>query len=344
MRDLYEVLGVEKDATPSQVKRSYHKLALKYHPDQNPGDAEAEEKFKEASNAYAVLSDQEKRARYDQYGHDGLRGHGGFSNSDDIFSAFGDLFSDFFGRRRGPAPGDNLKVGLKLSFAEAVWGTDKEVEVSRTIACNTCDGSGAKKGTSPVACTTCKGQGQVLHSQGFFMVQTACPACRGRGSVIKSPCKECRGKGTAQDTSSLSVTVPAGVDNGQTLRLAGKGEASADGGQAGHLYVVMEVASDDRFERHEEDVLTRVPITYLQAALGSKVEIPTLEDDCEGVEEITVKAGTQPGDTMIRRGQGIPRIQRRGRGDQVLQFVVQIPKKLSRREKELLEQIADENS
>ncbi len=345
MRDLYEVLGVPRDASPSQLKKAYRNLAMKFHPDQNPNDPEAEERFKETANAYAVLSDPEKRARYDQFGHDGLRGGAaaGFSGIEDIFSAFGDIFGDFFGTsggRRRPRGGD-LRVELELSFAEAVWGTTKEVEVRRNLACETCSGSGAKPGTSPKPCGACGGRGQVMHSQGFFMIQTTCPECRGEGTIITDPCRDCRGRGVKAKASNLTVSVPPGVDDGQTLRLAGKGQA-LPGGRPGHLFVLLKVRQDERFLREHENILTEVRISYIQAALGCEVEIPTLDDDCTGKTTIKVKPGTQPGDVLVRRGEGVPRLQRPGRGEHVVQFKVEIPRKLNRKQRKLLRELAAE--
>ena len=350
MRDFYEVLGVAKDAGAVELKKAYHSLAVKYHPDRNPDDAGAEEKFKEAANAYSVLSDPEQRARYDRFGHDGLRGGGsngysGFSGVEDIFSAFGDIFGDFFGQgRRRQARGADLRVDLSITFAEAVWGTTKEVKVSRDVKCQACKGSGAKDGSRPETCSTCAGKGQVLHSQGFFMIQTTCPRCRGEGAIIKEVCTACQGRRTQVETSTLSVTVPAGVDAGQTLRLAGKGEVAAGGGQAGHLYVVLHVAGDERFEREEENITTHVVISYVQAALGGEVEVPTLDEQCTGKTTIEVKPGTQPGDTVVRRGEGVPHVNQRNRGDHIVQFSVEIPKKLGAREAELLREIAAERN
>lgn len=346
MRDYYDVLGVARDATKADVKRAYHRLALQYHPDKNPDDPEAEEKFKEASSAYAVLSDDEKRAIYDRYGHEGLRGAGqpGFSGVEDIFSAFGDIFGDFFGggRRRAEPRGADLRLDMTLRFAEAVWGTTKEVEIGRNEPCGTCSGSGAKAGTKPEACSTCGGKGQVLHSQGFFMIQTTCPQCRGEGSIVRDPCSDCRGRGVQRKRSKLTVSVPAGVDNGQTLRLAGKGEAAPGGGRAGNLFVVLRVEPDDRFLREGENVLTEARISYLKAALGGTIDVPVLDDACEGTTTVEVKPGTQPGDVLVRRGEGIPRINRHGRGDQVVQFKVEIPTRPSKRERELLFELAAE--
>ena len=351
MRDLYEVLGVERQASASDLKKAYYRLAKKYHPDHNPGDKEAEEKFKEAANAYQILGDDDQRQRYDRYGFDGLRSSGmpgganGFSSVDDIFSAFGDLFGDFFGGRasgrRGPPRGADLRLDLSLAFAEAVWGTTKEVKVTRQIACESCNATGAKPGSKPETCGTCRGMGQVVQAQGFFRVQTTCPTCRGQGKVIKDPCDDCRGRGTKPEASTLSVTVPAGVDDGQTLRLANKGE-TAPGGTTGHLYVVLHVQGDERFRRDGEDILTETPISFVKAALGGEVEVHTLDDECKGTATIKVDPGIQPGDVIVRRGQGIPRVGESGRGDQVIQFKVEIPKKLNAKQEELLRQLADE--
>ncbi len=349
MRDLYEVLGVERGATQPDLKKAYRRLAQEFHPDKNPDDKAAEEKFKEAANAYQILSDEEQRAAYDRFGFDGLRrgggSGGGFSNAEDIFSAFGDLFGDFFGGRasggRRQPRGADLRIDLELTFAEAVWGCTKDVKVARDIACSGCNGTGAAPGSKPEICRTCQGKGQVVHAQGFFMVQSTCPHCRGAGKTIKDPCPDCRGRGTQSETSQLSVTVPAGVDDGQTLRLAGKGE-SAQGGTTGHLYVVLHVQGDERFKRDGEDILTEIPVSFVKAALGGEVEIHTLEDNCTGSATVELKAGTQPDDVVVRRGQGIPRVDRTGRGDQVIQWKIEIPKKLSARQQELLRELATE--
>jgi molecular chaperone DnaJ len=351
MRDLYEVLEVDRQASSSDLKKAYYRLAKKYHPDHNPGDKDAEDKFKEASNAYSILSDDEQRQRYDRFGLEGIRGAnggapGGYSNVEDIFSAFGDIFGDFFGGRGGGGGrrqphGKDLRIDLSLTFPEAVWGTTKDAKVSRDVPCTTCTGTGAKPGSRPEACRTCQGKGQVVHAQGFFMVQTACPACRGAGRVIKEPCEDCRGRGTKAETSTVTITVPAGVDDGQTLRLAGKGESVA-GGTSGHLYVVLHVQGDERFKRDGEDVLTEVPVSFIKAALGGEIEVYTLEDNCNGSAAVELKPGTQPGDVMVRRGQGIPRIGEPGRGDHVLQFKVEIPKKLTARQEELMRELASE--
>jgi molecular chaperone DnaJ len=352
MRDLYEVLGVTREANCGEIKKAYRQLAMKYHPDRNPGDHTAEEKFKEASTAYQVLSDDDQRARYDRFGFDALRGNGGgggggggFSSVEDIFSAFGDLFGDFFGRRGGgrrTVRGADLRVDLQLSFAEAVWGATKEVKVARDVACEACKGSGAKPGSRPETCGTCGGKGQVVHAQGFFMVQTVCPRCHGEGRTVKDPCPECNGRRVQEETSTLSVTVPPGVDDGQTLRLAGRGEVPVGGGQPGHLYVVLHVVGDERWKRDGDDVVSEIPLSFVKAALGGEIEIDTLDEACTGTTTLDVKPGTQPGDVIVRRGQGVPRIGGPGRGDHVIQLQVEIPKKLSARADGLLRDLADE--
>lgn len=347
MRDYYEVLGVARDASDADIKKAYRRLAMEHHPDRNPDSSESEEKFKEASNAYKILSDPDTRMRYDRFGHDGINGSAnGFRGVEDIFSAFGDLFGDFFGgqTRRGPRRGADLQAELLLEFSEAVHGVEKELKIGRREPCDTCDGSGAKEGSRPSRCGGCGGSGQVMHSQGFFMIQTTCPNCRGDGIIIDDPCGACRGQGVKQVDKKLTISVPAGVEDGQTLRLAGKGEAAARGGKPGHLYVILRVKDDERFIREGENVLTVAPISYLTAVLGGTVEIPTLDDDCTGTETVDVEPGTQPGDVTIRRGEGIPRLSRRGgKGDHVVQFKVEIPTKLSDRESELLRELATES-
>ena len=315
MRDLYEVLGVPRGAAAGDIKRAYRDLAKANHPDHNPGDAKAEERFKEAANAYQVLSDAEQRERYDRFGFDGLRGSGGggggFTNADDIFSAFGDMFGDFFGRGRGgggqrQARGADLQVAMRLTFAEAVWGVTKDVKITRQLACGTCDGSGAKPGSKPETCSGCAGKGQVVHAQGFFMVQSTCPRCRGAGKTIKDPCGDCGGRGTKGETSTLSVT------------------------------------GDERFQREGDDVITEVPISFVKAALGGQLEVPSLDDNCQATATIDIKAGTQPGHVLVRRGQGVPRVNGGGRGDHAYALRVEIPEKLSGRAAELMRELAEE--
>lgn len=346
MRDFYEVLGVSQTASDAEIKKAFRRQARECHPDQNRDDPEAEEKFKELANAYKVLSDPDQRARYDRFGPDGLKGGGfqGFGGVDDIFSAFGDMFSDFFGGgRRRPARGADVRFDLALTFAEAVWGAEKEIEVTRREPCETCKGSGAKAGTFPESCGTCGGKGQVLHSQGFFMIQTTCPACRGEGAIIRERCGDCRGRGQVEKQAKITVNVPAGVQGGQALRVAGKGEASQHGGPPGHLMVVLHVEEDERFIREDDDVLTDAGVSYLVCALGGEITVPTLDDEVTGQAVIPIKPGAQPGDVIVRRGEGIPRLDGRGRGNHVVRLKVEIPTKVSARERELLEQLAEES-
>lgn len=353
-RDLYDVLGVPRAASPADLKKAYRTLAQKFHPDKCPGDKSAEDKFKEAANAYQILSDGDKRAIYDRYGLDGLRrgngsgpdmgGFGGFERVEDIFSAFGDLFGDFFGgrnRARHPGRGADLKIDLPIAFAESVWGSKKDVEITRTVGCTTCSGSGGARGSKADVCRVCQGKGQITHSQGFFMVQSICGACRGMGKTIKEPCADCHGRGLASETSTLTVTIPAGVDGGQMLRITGKGE-STQGGSPGDLYVVLHVKDDDRFERDCDDIITEVPISFAQAALGGEIEIDTIDDDCEGTTILELRSGTQPGDVALRRGQGIPHVGGGGRGDHIVRFVVEIPKKLTAKQEKLLRELAED--
>jgi molecular chaperone DnaJ len=352
-RDLYEVLGVERGATPSDLKKAYRNRAQQFHPDKCPGDKSAEEKFKEAANAYQILSDNEKRTAYDRYGFDGLRrggagagpgpgpGFSGFNNVEDIFSAFGDLFGDFFarGRPQQPGRGADLRLELSIAFHEAVWGVRKSVEITRSAGCSTCRATGAASGTKAEVCRACQGKGQVVHPQGFFMVQTACSQCQGAGKTIKDPCRDCRGRGIRPETQALTVTVPAGVDDGQTLRIAGKGEDLAGGGP-GDLYVVLLVDSDKRFERDGDDIISEVPISFFQAALGGEVEVDTLDDNCEGTAILELRSGTQPGDEIVRRGQGIQHVADHGRGDHYIRFTVEIPKKLTTKQEKILRELA----
>ena len=354
IRDLYEVLGVPRDASAADLKKAYRNCANLYHPDKRPGDKSAEEKFKEAANAYQILSDDTQRAAYDRYGFDGLRrggpgpgpggpGFGGFESVEDIFSAFGDLFGDFFarGRSRQPTRGADLRLELAVTFAEAVWGARKSVEVTRTAVCGTCRASGAAAGTKAEVCRACQGKGQIVHAQGFFMVQTTCGQCRGDGKTVKDPCRDCRGRGVRSETSSLSVVVPPGVDDGQVLRVTGKGE-SLPSGISGDLYVVLRVDGDDRFERDGDDVYSDVPISFFQAALGGDIEVDTLEDGCEGTAILELRPGTQPGDEVVRRGQGVPHVGEHGRGDHVVRFVVDVPRKLTAKQEKLLRELAEE--
>lgn len=351
-RDYYEVLEVEREATVVDIKRAYRKMAMQYHPDRNPGDTAAEERFKECAEAFEVLSDDQKRQLYDQFGHEGPRGAGfqGFSGTDEIFAHFGDLFGDLFGnlgfggnggrRRGGAARGADLKMEFAIPFLEAVEGSEREINVPRRVECETCSGNGAQPGTSPTKCRECQGHGQVVHSQGFFRVQTTCPRCRGRGEIIESPCKACSGSGSVQRESKLSVKIPAGVDDGQTLRIPNAGQPGGGGGPPGNLYVVLRVEPDERFERHEYDIVSEVDISMFQATLGTKVTIPTLEGDAE----LDIDPGTQPGTILTRRGQGIPVLETRGRsrGDHHIRINVSVPKKLNTEQEDKLRALAEE--
>jgi molecular chaperone DnaJ len=345
--DYYELLGISRSATSEEIKKAYRQLALKYHPDRNPGNKEAEDLFKEISNAFQVLSDPEKRRLYDRFGPEGVSrsGFSGFSNVQDIFSSFGDLFGDIFGfggfggfGRTRHARGADLEVDLVLTFLEAAEGCRKEVSVSRHTRCASCSGSGAAPGTSRSVCPTCRGKGQVVHSQGFFMISTSCPECRGEGSKISSPCEACQGSGLQQNEDKLTVNVPAGVEDGQSLRLVGKGEFSPEGGSAGNLYVNLHVEGDERLHREGPDLFYDVHLSFPLAALGGTVNVPVLH----GEKEIHIKPGTQPGEVMVLRGLGVPRLDGPGRGDQVLRFQVEVPKKLTARAEELLRELSVE--
>ncbi len=328
-RDYYEILGVDRGADAARLKSAYRKMALELHPDRNPGNAAAEASFKEASEAYQVLSDPEKRALYDRFGHDGPRGAGGdgFSNVSDVFSAFGDIFGDVFagGGGRGGGRGADLETQVELTLVEAARGITKEIKFDRRVTCHDCKGSGASAGSGRERCPQCKGRGQVVHSQGFLMISSTCPQCRGAGEIVRSPCGNCKGSGVEMAEDRVEITIPAGVDDGSTLRLTGRGEAAAGGRRAGNLYVVIRVAADPRFERDGADLHSEIPITFPQAALGDTVKTPTLD----GETEIVIKAGTQPGETFTVRGGGLPHLQQRGTGDLIVHFRLVVPTQLS---------------
>ena len=343
--DYYQVLGVSRQADASELKRAYRKLALELHPDRNLGDKESEARFKDASEAYQVLSDPEKRALYDRYGHDGPRGGGfggGFSNVGDIFSAFSDIFGDLFGGGFGGGPGRgggrgvDIETQVQLSLAEVATGAAKEVRVQRRAACTECEGSGAAPGTSREACPQCRGRGQVVHAQGFLMISSTCPACRGEGSVARKPCPSCSGSGLRVVEENLQVNVPQGVEDGSTLRLAGRGEGAPGSGRAGNLYVHIRVADDERFERDGADLHTEVAISFPQAALGTTVKAPSLD----GEVDVTLAPGTQPGATVVLRGKGLPHLQERGRGDLIVHLRLVVPASLSHEQEESLRAFA----
>lgn len=343
--DYYEILGVSRNATDEEIKKAYRQMALKYHPDRTPGDKEAEEKFKEAAEAYEVLKDTEKRSLYDHFGHEGLKrtGFQGFTGFDDIFSSFGDIFEDFFGfggrRRRDRSyvqRGADLRYDLSISLREAAFGKEKEIEFDKHELCKTCSGTGVKPGKSKQTCPSCAGKGQVSHTQGFFTISSTCSRCSGQGEINPNPCKECRGSGLALVQKQLKVKIPAGVETGIRLKLSGEGEAGERGGPAGDLYVVLHVEADPFFERQGNDIICQIPISFSQAALGAHIEVPTLN----GHEKITIPPGTQTGQTFTIHGAGIPFLQRKGKGDELVQVVVKTPTRLSPRQVKLFEELA----
>jgi len=343
-RDYYEILGVNRSASENDLKASYRKLALKYHPDRNPGDKEAEDKFKEAAEAYEVLRDPQKRQIYDQYGHQGLEGSGfsGFGGFEDIFSSFSDIFEDFFGfgtgrRSRSSAQrGSDLRYDLSLSFLEAAFGTETEINIEKMEVCPTCSGSACKPGTAPDTCSACHGSGQVTRSQGFFTVRTTCPACRGRGQMITHPCNQCRGTGQILNNKKVSVKIPAGVDSGSRLRLTGEGEAGAYGGPQGDLYVFLNVEAHDFFSRDGTEILCQVEISFVQASLGDKITVPTLN----GKKTLKIPKGTQPGDVFRFKGEGIPSLRYGSRGDQIIQVLIKTPTSVTKKQESLLKEFA----
>jgi molecular chaperone DnaJ len=343
-RDYYEVLGVAKDVSEKDLKKAYRRVAMKFHPDRNPDDKEAEEKFKEASEAYEILSDSQKRGAYDQFGHAGVDGQGGmggggaggFGNFSDIF---GDVFGDIFGGgggggrgRGGPARGADLRYTLDLSLEDAVKGTTVKIRVPTLVSCEPCHGSGAKSGSAPQACTTCGGVGQVRMQQGFFSVQQTCPNCRGKGSIITDPCRECHGQGRVEETKTLSVKVPPGVDTGDRIRLAGEGEAGADGGPAGDLYVQVSVNEHEIFQREGKNLYCEVPISFVDAALGGELDVPTLD----GRVKLKVPSETQTGKLFRLRGKGVAPVRGGSTGDLLCRVVLETPVNLSSKQRELL--------
>ncbi len=346
-RDYYEVLGVENSASAEEIKKAYRKLAMNFHPDRNPDDEEAERRFKEAAEAYEVLSHDEKRRAYDQYGHAGLKGQqGGFSSFEDIFSAFGDIFGgdsifgELFGNRRrrsgGAAKGTSLRCEIELTYQDAANGVDKTIEIGRREPCDTCDGSGAKPGTQPVTCRTCGGRGEVQQTQGFFAIRTTCPHCRGAGKSIESPCVECRGSGRLPRKREITIHVPAGVEDGTQMRISGEGEPGMQGGPPGDLYCLIHLRPHPFFVRRGDDLVCEVPISFGQAALGSELEVPTLD----GRGDLKIPHGTQPGDVLRMKGMGFPHLNGYGRGDQLVRIHIEVPKRLSSEQEELLRKFA----
>jgi molecular chaperone DnaJ len=347
-RDYYEILGVERSASDVEVKSAYRKLALKYHPDRNPGDKAAEERFKECAEAYAILADAEKRSAYDRFGHAGVSaaGAGGFDPT--IFADFGDIlgglgdifgFGDLFGggrRRGGPQRGADLRYDLEITFEEAARGTETAIQIPRHETCETCHGSGAAAGSAPTPCPQCRGQGQIRFQQGFFTVARTCPQCRGAGRVIAKPCQTCRGAGQVIRERKITVKIPPGIATGQQLRLQGEGEGGTAGGPAGHLYVVVHVQEHEFFRRDGINLYCEIPVNFTTVTLGGDIQVPTLD----GVDSVKIPEGTQTGTTLRLRGKGMPDVNGRGRGDLFATVQVQTPKKLSKEQRHLLEQLS----
>ncbi len=344
-RDYYDILGVDRNATAEGLKANYRKLALKYHPDRNPGNKEAEENFKEAAEAYEVLRDPQKRNIYDHYGHEGLRGTGfsGFRGFEDIFSSFTDIFDDFFsfgtGRRSRTAArrGADLRYDMTISFEDAAFGVETEIDIAKLQTCATCEGTGCQPGTHPEDCAQCAGTGQINRSQGFFSIRTACPNCRGEGRAIPSPCPECRGTGQVEKSKKVTLKIPAGVDTGSRLRLTGEGESGPRGGPPGDLYVYVSVKPHDFFKRNDDHIICQVPISFVQAALGADIDVPTLT----GEKKLNIPKGTQPGEVFRFKGEGILSLRGNGKGDQIMQVLVKTPKGLTKKQEILLKEFAE---
>lgn len=353
-RDYYEILGVEKNASDADIKKSYRKLAKQYHPDINPGDKTAEAKFKELNEAYEILSDSKKRSQYDQFGHAGTdpNGFGGFGggNVDFDFGGIGDIFESFFGgsgfgrstkSKKGPQKGADLKYAMEIAFDEAAFGVEKEISINRMENCKTCNGSGARQGSNSSTCAHCNGTGQVQYKQstpfGQFVNVKTCDVCRGEGKIITDPCNTCQGKGKIRNNVKLKINVPAGIDDGQTISLRGEGEPGSKGGPAGDLYISIRVRTHAIFQRQGTDVVIEMPITFVQGALGSEIEVPTLD----GKVKYTIPEGTQTGSVFRLKGKGIPFIRGNGRGDQYIKVNVEVPKKLNEKQKTILREFAE---
>lgn len=345
-RDFYDVLGVSNDASDRDISKAYRKLAVKYHPDSNPGDEEASKNFKEAAEAYEVLSDDNKRARYDRFGHAGLDGHGQqFGSAEDIFAAFGEIFGgggmfgDIFGRSGGTRVrrGSDVRVDVSLTLEEAASGVNKTIAFDRSQPCESCEGSGSKPGSKPEHCQQCGGRGQVLQSAGILRVQTTCPVCRGAGQIIVDPCSGCRGQGFVGKPVELEVSIPGGVDDGMRVRLTGEGEPSPDGGPNGDCYCFINVKRHRLFQRDGQNLILQMPIGYTQAALGAEIEVPTLS----GRETLKVPKGTQSGEVFKLRGKGMPHPQGGRTGDMLVQTYIETPKKISAEQEELLRKLAE---
>jgi molecular chaperone DnaJ len=345
-RDYYEVLGVDRQAGEEDIKRAYRRMALQHHPDRNPGDQQAEQRFKDAAEAYSILGDAQKRAQYDQFGHQAFGQGGGydgqrFTNMEDVFSAFGDVFGfgEMFGgrRRAGPQPGRDLKIVLDMTLEEIDTGVERTVALKRLERCLTCSGSGAKPGTSVGACSTCGGRGQIHRNQGFFTMASTCPRCRGAGQVIESPCLTCKGAGATRQKSEIKITIPPGIEEGVRLRVPGQGDAGDAGAPRGDLYCMVREIEHKVFQRSGADLICELPFSFTQLALGDKVEVPTLR----GRADMTLPSGTQSGKVFRLRDQGLPKLEGHGRGDQLVRVFIEVPTKLGDRQKELLREFAE---
>ncbi|CAM6054750.1 unnamed protein product [Sphagnum tenellum] len=355
-RDYYEILAISRSATPEDIKKAYRKLAVQYHPDKNPGDKKAEEKFKELSEAYEVLSDSQKRQMYDQFGHAASGAGGGPGGFDfqgfggaSINDIFGDIFGDLFGGSQGGArgrggrrrssgrPGDDLKTSVDITFEEAAFGAEKVITVPKTVHCETCAGTGSRPGTQPDTCSQCGGRGEVNFQQGVFAITRPCPKCNGAGQTISSPCSSCNGSGTHRKRSQIAVKIPPGVDTGQRLKLNGEGEAGERGGPPGDLYVVINVLPHDFFTRDEADVICEVPVTFAHAALGAEIEVPTLE----GKVKVKIPPGTQSHRILRLKNKGLAKLGSYGRGDQLVRIIVEIPSKLTSEQRDLIKRFSE---
>ncbi|WP_413557812.1 molecular chaperone DnaJ [Bdellovibrio sp. HCB209] len=350
-RDFYEILGVAKDADQDTIKKAYRKMAMQFHPDKNPGNKEAEEKFKEAAGAYEILSDAQKRAQYDRFGHDAFTGRGGggagFQDVDDIFSHFGDIFGDLFGgggprqqrrSRNEPRRGSDLRYVTEIQLKDVISGLEKEIEFDTDENCKTCNGSGAEKGSTPEACTMCGGSGQVVRSQGFFAMASTCPTCHGQGTVVKNPCKPCKGKGRTSIHKKIRLNIPPGVDTGTRLRVATEGEGGYMGGQPGDLYVEIRVKPHNKFERRGDDLIGELNVPYVQMLLGGEVEVPTVT----GKATVEIPRGCMDGDNVKLSGEGLPSLRGNRRGDIYYHVSVDFPDKLGKEEEKHLREIAKE--
>lgn len=343
-RDYYEILGVERTATEVEIKRAYRAMAHQHHPDKNPDDPHSEDKFKEAAEAYSVLSDAQKRAAYDRFGHQG-EGSGaggsdpGFSNIEDIFDmfGFGDMFGQRGGRRTTVQRGSDLRYDLEISLEDAATGKEEKLRIPRLEKCDECDGSGSEKGTRSETCITCAGSGQTRYQQGFFSVMRTCANCQGKGQIIKTPCKKCHGAGRVEKERTIEIKIPAGVETGSRLRVTGEGEAGANGGPSGDLFIVLHVAAHENFERQGANLYSAVPLTFAQAALGAEVSVKTLD----GEEELKIPAGTQTGTIFRIKGHGMPNLGGRGKGDLFVAATLVTPKTLTKEQRKLLEQLAE---